>query len=76
MSKLCLVTGKRPNTANNVSHANNKTKRRQYPNMQKRALINPATGKPESIVVSARGLRSLKKWIKAGIKLNLQDLTA
>jgi large subunit ribosomal protein L28 len=34
MSRVCQVTGKRPVTGNNVSHANNKTKRRFLPNLQ------------------------------------------
>jgi large subunit ribosomal protein L28 len=34
MSKICQVTGKRPLVGNNVSHANNKTKRRSLPNLQ------------------------------------------
>jgi len=35
MSKVCQVTGKRPVVGNNVSHANNKTKRRFEPNLHK-----------------------------------------
>jgi len=35
MSKLCELTGKRPQTGHNVSHANNKTKRRFFPNLKK-----------------------------------------
>ena len=36
MARVCQVTGKRPRTGNNVSHANNKTKRRFMPNLQYR----------------------------------------
>jgi large subunit ribosomal protein L28 len=38
MSRVCQVTGKRVMVANNVSHANNKTKRRLLPNLQYRKL--------------------------------------
>ena len=34
MAKVCKITGKKPLTGNNVSHANNRTKRKQYPNLQ------------------------------------------
>ena len=58
---------------NNVSHANNKTKRRQMPNLQLHLVTNPATGKKERILVSSRGLRTLKKWIEDGKKFDLRD---
>ncbi|MDH3774491.1 MAG: 50S ribosomal protein L28, partial [Deltaproteobacteria bacterium] len=35
MAKVCQICGKRPQTGHNVSHANNKTKRRWYPNLQR-----------------------------------------
>ena len=41
MSKVCKITGKRPLVANNVSKANNKTKRRQLPNLQKKKVFIP-----------------------------------
>ena len=39
MSKVCKITGKRPRVANNVSKANNKTKRRQLPNLQSKKYL-------------------------------------
>ena len=39
MSKICKITGKRPLVANNVSKANNKTKRRQLPNLQNKRIF-------------------------------------
>ncbi len=66
MSQICEVTGKKPNVANNVSHANNKTKRRQMPNLQARTVVNPTTGKNQRILVSSRGWRTLKKWLAEG----------
>lgn len=71
MSQICVITGKKPNVANNVSHANNKTKRRQMPNLQKRTIVNPKTGKKERILVSGRGLRTLKKWMAEGKQIDL-----
>lgn len=76
MSKICLVTGKKPLVGNNVSHANNKTKRRQMPNLQKRTIVNPETGKKHRILVSGRGLRTLNKWLAEGKALDLSILTA
>ena len=45
MSKVCKITGKRPRVANNVSKANNKTKRRQLPNLQSKKIFVPELGK-------------------------------
>lgn len=72
MSKVCMITGKTPLTGNNVSHSNVKSKRRQMPNLQKKTVINPATGKPVVLMVSSRGIRTLAKWVKAGSKVDLR----
>ncbi len=40
MARLCYVCGKRPSTGNNVSHANNKTKRRWLPNLQTVKIVD------------------------------------
>ena len=44
MAKICKITGKRPLVANNVSKANNKTKRRQLPNLQSKKIFVPELG--------------------------------
>jgi large subunit ribosomal protein L28 len=75
MSRICKVTGKTPLTGNNVSHSKVKTKRRQKPNLQKKNLMNPATGKLMSILVSTRGLRTLAKWRKEGKTYDLRDFS-
>lgn len=67
-----MITGKTPLTGNNVSHSNVKSKRRQMPNLQKKTVINPATGKPVVLMVSGRGIRTLAKWVKAGSKVDLR----
>ena len=58
MARVCQICGKRPSSGNNVSHANNKTKRRWYPNLQ-RVRANIA-GTVRHIRVCARCLRSGK----------------
>ncbi len=67
-----MITGKTPLTGRNVSHSNVKTKRRQMPNLQKKTVINPATGKAITIIVSGRGIRTLAKWVAAGLKPDLR----
>lgn len=74
MSKVCAVTGKTPLTGNNVSHSNQKTKRRQMPNLQNRLIVNPATGKKQRIVISTSGLKTLMKWAKEGKSVDLNNL--
>lgn len=61
---------------NNVSHSNRKTKRRIYPNLQKRRLLNPATGQIITVTISTQGLRTLAKWDKAGWKYDLRKFAA
>ncbi len=61
MSRVCKLTGKKPSVGNNVSHSNRKTKRRFLPNLMKKKVYNPETGKVEKMVISAKGLRILKK---------------
>ena len=57
MSKVCQVTGKRPMVGNNVSHANNKTKTRSLPNLQKHRFWIAAKKKWVTLKVSTHGLR-------------------
>ncbi len=62
MARVCEICGKGPRTGNNVSHANNKTKRRWLPNLQRvRVLVD---GKPKRIRVCTRCIRS-NKVVKA-----------
>jgi len=74
MSKTCSLTGKKPLKGNKVSHSNRKTIRRQNPNLQKKRLKNPATGKVETILISAHGLRTLAKWKREGKKYDLTQV--
>ena len=61
MSKVCKITGKRPLVANNVSKANNKTKRRQLPNLQNKKIFVPELGKSVRFKVSTNALKSIDK---------------
>ncbi len=61
MSKVCDITGKRPQVGNNVSHANNKTKRRFNPNLQKKRFYIPEEDKWVTLKVSTSALRTINK---------------
>lgn len=60
MSRCCELTGKAVLTGNNVSHANNKTKRRFLPNLCQVTLISDALGQRFRLRVSAHALRSVE----------------
>jgi large subunit ribosomal protein L28 len=60
MARRCAITGKGVLTGNNVSHANNKTRRRFLPNLQTTSLMSDALGKPISLRVSTNGLRTIE----------------
>ena len=59
MSRVCEFTGKRPVTGNNVSHANNRTKRRFLPNLCKVTLASDTLGRSFKFRISAHALRSI-----------------
>ena len=61
MSKVCQITGQRPQVGNNVSHANNKTKRRFNPNLQKKRFYIPEEDKWVTLKVSTSALRTINK---------------
>ncbi len=61
MSKICSITGKRPKTGNNVSHANNKTKRRFLPNIQKKKFWLKDKGTYLRLKVSTEAIRMIDK---------------
>ena len=61
MSKVCELSGKRPRVGNNVSHANNKTKRRFNPNLQKKRFYIPEEDKWITLKVSTSALRTINK---------------
>ncbi len=71
MSRVCQVTGKRPMVGNNVSHANNKTKRRFLPNLQSRRFWIESESRWVRLRVSKKGLRIIDK---NGIENVLADI--
>jgi len=60
MSRRCELTGKTVQSGNNVSHANNKTRRRFLPNLCQVTLISDALGRSVSLRISANALRSVE----------------
>lgn len=73
MSKVCQVTGKRPITGNNVSHAKNHTKRRFLPNLHSHRFWVEAEKRFVTLRVSAKGMRIIDK---RGIDAVLADVRA
>ena len=65
MSRRCRITGKTVLAGNNVSHANNKTRRRFLPNLQTASLLSDALGTPVRLRLSTRAIRTVEK--KGGI---------
>ncbi len=61
MSRRCDLTGRGPATGNNVSHANNKTRRRFLINLQPASLHSQALGRPVRLRLSTRVLRTVTK---------------
>ena len=73
MAKVCQVTGKKPMVGNNVSHANNKTKRRFLPNLQNRRFWVESENRWISLRLTNAVLRVIDK---NGIDAVLSDLRA
>ncbi|MBC2654103.1 50S ribosomal protein L28 [Pseudomonas sp. MSSRFD41] len=61
MSRVCQVTGKGPVTGNNISHANNKTRRRFLPNLQHHRFWVESEKRFVRLRVSAKGMRIIDK---------------
>lgn len=61
MSRVCQVTGKGPVTGNNISHANNKTRRRFLPNLQHHRFWVEGEKRFVRLRVSAKGMRIIDK---------------
>jgi large subunit ribosomal protein L28 len=73
MARVCQITGKKPMVGNNVSHANNKTKRRFLPNLQYRRFWVESENRWVRLRVSNAALRLIDK---KGIDVVLADLRA
>lgn len=60
MARVCSVSGKKPRFGNNVSHANNKTRRRFQPNLQNCSFPSEILGKMVALRVTANGIRTIE----------------
>ena len=60
MARRCGITGKGVLTGNNVSHANNKTRRRFLPNMQEASFFSDVLGASVQLRISTKGIRTLE----------------
>ena len=61
MARRCALTGKGVLVGNNVSHANNRTKRRFLPNLQRRRLFSETLGESIRLRISANALRTVER---------------
>ncbi len=81
MSRRCIVTGKAVLVGNNVSHANNKTKRRFLPNLQVVSLLSDALGSSVRLRITAAGIKTVERsggldaWIAKTRTADLDDDT-
>ena len=73
MSRVCQVTGKRPMSGNNVSHAHNKTRRRFLPNLHNHRFWMESEKRYVKLRVSSKGMRIIDK---KGIEVVVADLRA
>ena len=71
MAKVCQVTGKRPLSGNNVSHAHNKPRRRFYPNLHTHRFWVESENRFVKLKLSAKGLRVIDK---KGIDVVLSEI--
>ena len=71
MTRVCQITGKRPATGNNVSHAHNKTRRRFLPNLHTHRLWVESEKRWVKLRISSKGLRLIDK---KGIDVVLAEL--
>ena len=79
MSRRCKLTGKGPLEGNNVSHAHNKTKRRQLPNLQSKRIFVSELGRTVRVKMSTRAMRTVDRdGLMAYLRKNnlrLKDVT-
>ncbi len=73
MAKRCQLTDKKPMYGNNVSHANNKTRRRFLPNLHTQKFWVQSEGRWVRLTLSARAIKTISK---NGIEAVLKDLRA
>ena len=62
MSKICKITGKKPLVGNNVSKALNRTKRRQFPNLQTKRVFVPELGKKIKLKLTTNAIKTIDRY--------------
>jgi large subunit ribosomal protein L28 len=70
MARRCAITGKKPMSGHNVSHANNRTKRKFLPNLISKRIFIPETGQTVRLKISTSALRTIQK---KGLLKTLKD---
>jgi large subunit ribosomal protein L28 len=79
MGRICALTGKRPVAGNTRSHANNKSKRRWQPNLQRKRIWVPELGRHVRLRISTSAIRTLnRKGLMQFLRdegLTLRDVT-
>ena len=70
MARRCAITGKKPMSGHNVSHANNRSKRRFLPNLVTKRIFIPETGQTVRVRISTSALRTIQK---KGLLKTLKD---
>lgn len=70
MARRCAITGKKPMSGHNVSHANNRTKRKFLPNLITKRIFVPETGQTVRLKISTSALRTIQK---KGLLQTLKD---
>ena len=73
MSKICQITGKKPMFGNNVSHANNKTRRKFNVNLQKKKFWLPEENRYITLKISMHGLRIINRKGITNVIRELRD---
>ncbi len=71
MAQVCIVTGKRPMSGNNVSHAHNKTRRVFHPNIHDKRFWSPSRRRWVKLRISAKGIKIINR---RGVDRVLADL--
>ena len=74
MARRCSVTGKGVQAGNNVSHANNRTRRRFLPNLQRTSLMSEVLGRPVRLRISTSAIRTIEH--KGGLDAFLRSAKA
>ncbi|MGE4351509.1 MAG: 50S ribosomal protein L28 [Bdellovibrionales bacterium] len=79
MARVCSVTGKKPHFGNNVSHANNRSRRRWQPNLQVCSFPSDILGKAVTLRLTANGIRTIEHnggidaWVMGSRKSRLSE---